>query len=246
MSQQIESQSNGAPGPGALSLWDSLDAEQIVDRALMELPGPVCFTCSFQAEDVAVLDLLRRRQPDIPVLFLETGYHFPETLAYRDKLASEWNLNLINLSAPMSVAEQESQFGILNQTDPTRCCNLRKVGPLWEGLRGYKTWFTGLRREQSPTRAKMHAAEVHVLPTGESLFKVSPGAAWKWNEVWAYLKINEIEALPLYESFGFRVVGRRRGYYYDTGEDALVMEASLATAGMASGETPAAGNPRRA
>jgi ribosomal-protein-alanine N-acetyltransferase len=54
------------------------------------------------------------------------------------------------------------------------------------------------------------------------------------------------EALPLYESFGFRVVGRRRGYYYDTGEDALVMEASLATAGMASGETPAAGNPRRA
>lgn len=189
-----------------LTSWNSLEADGIVDRALAELPGPACFTCSFQAEDVAVLHLLWQRDPHIPVLFLETGYHFPETLAYRDKLARAWNLNLINLEASLSVADQESQFGILNQTDPTRCCNIRKVGPLWEGLRGYKTWFTGLRREQSPTRAKMNAAERHVLPTGEELFKISPAAAWKGNEVWAYLKIHEIEALPLYEQ-GYTSIG---------------------------------------
>ena len=201
-----------------LALWDSLDAEAIVDHAFSELPAPACFTCSFQAEDVAVLHILLKRDPAIPVLFLETGYHFPETLAYRDKLTREWNLNLINLQAAMSVAEQESQFGILNQTDPTRCCNIRKVGPLWEGLRHYKTWFTGLRREQSPTRAHMHVAERHVLPTGEELFKVSPGAAWKWNEVWAYLQIHEIEALPLYEQ-GYTSIGCAPCTARPTGDD---------------------------
>lgn len=194
------------PDHAELASWDSLDAAAVAGRALSELPGPACFTCSFQAEDVAVLHLLRQHDPKIPVLFLETGYHFPETLAYRDKLTREWDLNLINLRAKMSVAEQESKFGILHQTNPTRCCEIRKVGPLWEGLRGYRTWFTGLRREQSPTRAGMHAAELHTLPTGEELYKVSPAAAWKWNEVWAYLKIHEIEALPLYEQ-GYTSIG---------------------------------------
>lgn len=192
--------------PHEFAVWEGLDASAIAARALEELPGPACFTCSFQAEDMAVLHLLRQVQPDIPVLFLETGYHFPETIAYRDKMTDAWKLNLQNLEASMSVAEQESQFGILNQTEPTRCCDIRKVGPLWEGLRGYKTWFTGLRREQSPTRAGMKVAERHVLPTGEELFKVSPVAAWKWNEVWAYIKIHEIEALPLYEQ-GYTSIG---------------------------------------
>jgi len=189
-----------------LSEWDGYSAEEIVAHALKELPGPACFTCSFQVEDMAVLHLLRQVDPNIAVLFLETGYHFPETVAYRDKMAKLWNLNLINLEAEMSVAEQESQFGILNQTEPTRCCDIRKVGPLWAGLRNYKTWFTGLRREQSPTRANMKVAERHVLPTGEELFKVSPVASWKWNEVWAYNTINEIEPLSLYEQ-GYTSIG---------------------------------------
>ncbi len=200
------------------SAWDTLSAEEIVARALRELPGPACFTCSFQAEDMAVLHLLRQVQPDIPVLFLETGYHFPETIAYRDQFADKWQLNLHNMEASMSVSEQEGQFGILNQTDPTRCCDIRKVGPLWEGLRGYKTWFTGLRREQSPTRASMKVAERHVLPTGEDLFKVSPAAAWKWNEVWAYLTIHEIEALPLYEQ-GYTSIGCAPCTAKPTGDD---------------------------
>ncbi|MCU0226053.1 MAG: phosphoadenylyl-sulfate reductase [Bryobacterales bacterium] len=201
-----------------LSAFDALPPEEIVRRALAELSAPACFTCSFQAEDMAVLHLLRQVQPDIPVLFLETGYHFPETLSYRDRFAAKWNLNLRNLQASMSVAQQESQFGILNQTDPTRCCDLRKVGPLWEGLRGYQTWFTGLRREQSPTRANMKMAERHVLPTGEELVKVNPIAAWKWNEVWAYLSIHEIEALPLYDQ-GYTSIGCAPCTAKPTGDD---------------------------
>ncbi len=91
---------------------------------LAENNGAPCITCSFQAEDMIVLDLLRKRLPEIPVLFLDTGYHFAETYAYRDRMTKAWNLNLQNLAAKQSVAEQEAQFGILNRTDPGRCCQL--------------------------------------------------------------------------------------------------------------------------
>ena len=112
--------------------------------------------------------------PIFPVLFLETGYHFPETLAYRDKIASEWNLNLVNLEAKQSVADQEAQFGILNQTAPDQCCKLRKVGPLFAGLANYDIWFTALRREQSPTRANLQEIEPFKLPARQDAAKDQP------------------------------------------------------------------------
>ena len=117
------------------------------------------------------------------MLFLDTGYHFAETYAYRDRMQREWNLNLVNLAAKQSVADQESAFGILNRTDPGRCCHLRKVEPLMAGLQDYDVWFTGLRREQSPTRKNLKTVEHHALPSGKVLLKVSPLAAWKWGEV---------------------------------------------------------------
>lgn len=177
-------------------------AKDIIGRA----PGRACFTCSFQAEDVAVLHLLLRKDPRIPVLFLETGYHFPETYAYRDQLAHDWNLNLVNMQAAQTVAEQESAFGILHQTDPSRCCHLRKVEPLLEGLSGYETWFTGLRREQSPSRANLQPEESHRFPNGLTLHKVSPLYDWKWQDVLAYLAANDVPLLPLYEQ-GYTSIG---------------------------------------
>lgn len=169
-------------------------------------PGRACFTCSFQAEDVALLHLLLKHDARIPVLFLETGYHFPETYEYRDRLAREWRLNLINLAARQTVAEQESVFGILHQTDPNRCCHLRKVEPLLDGLAGYETWFTGLRREQSPTRANLQPEETHRFPNGLTLHKVSPLYDWRWQDVLAYLAANDIPLLPLYEQ-GYTSIG---------------------------------------
>jgi phosphoadenosine phosphosulfate reductase len=165
-----------------------------------------CITCSFQAEDVVVLHQAIQHRRDIPVLFLETGYHFPETLAYRDRIAAEWNLNLQNLSAKQSVAEQEAQFGILNQTAPDRCCGFRKVTPLFEGLAPYDTWLTGLRREQSPTRANLQPFESFKLPGGKELKKVSPLSAWTMRDVWKYLQANDIPTLSLYEK-GYTSIG---------------------------------------
>lgn len=181
-------------------------ASALIRQVLGENGGPACVTCSFQTECMALVDLLIAQQPDIPVLFLETGYHFPETYAYRDRMAERLRLNLVNLQSPMPVAEQESRFGILNQTAPDRCCGIRKVEPLFRGLGDYEIWFTALRREQSPTRANLQPVDHFKLPTGHQLLKVSPLADWTNADVWAYLKRCNIPVLPLYEQ-GYTSIG---------------------------------------
>ena len=167
---------------------------------------PRCLTCSFQIEDMVVLHMLRQETPDVPVLFLDTGYHFAETYAYRDRMVQEWGLNLVNLACPMPAPEQERLYGILNRTDPARCCQLRKVEPLMAGLAAYDVWYTGLRREQSPTRANLQVEETHTLPNGKRLKKISPLAEWPFRDVMAYAAVHEIPLLPLYEQ-GYPSIG---------------------------------------
>jgi len=165
-----------------------------------------CVTSSFQAEDVVVLHLVRAIRPEIPVLFLETGYHFPETLAYRDRIASEWNLNLVKVLPDRSVEQQESEFGILYQTAPDRCCGLRKVEPLFRSLAAYDTWVTGLRRQQSKSRSNLQSDESFALPSGHVLRKLSPLAEWTTRDVWQYAQTHDIPLLPLYEK-GYTSIG---------------------------------------
>jgi phosphoadenosine phosphosulfate reductase len=182
-----------------------LNPAELVAAQLASTPS-ACLTCSFQAEDMVVLHLARKVRPDIPVLFLETGYHFAETYAYRDRYAREWNLQLINLLPLTTIEEHEAQFGKLYQSKPTECCRIRKVEPLFRGLSRYDLWLTGLRREQSPTRANLKQVETHVLPGGRGILKVSPLAAWTNKDVWAYLKANAIDPLPLYGK-GYTSIG---------------------------------------
>lgn len=168
--------------------------------------GAECVTSSFQAECVALVHMLIARRPRIPVLFLDTGYHFPETYEYRDAIAARWNLNLINLTPELSVAEQEARFGILYESAPDRCCAMRKVEPLFRALESYDTWFTALRREQSKSRANLKIADDFVLPSGKRLRKISPLADWTARDVWRYLTQNGIPMLPLYER-GYTSIG---------------------------------------
>ena len=182
------------------------DASDLIRGVFSQDSGRACVTCSFQAECMVIVDLLIARQPDIPVLFLETGYHFPETYAYRDQMTERLRLNLVNLSSGLSVADQESQFGILYQSAPDRCCGMRKVEPLFGGLEDYDIWFTALRREQSSTRANLQTADHFKLPSGKQLLKVSPLAAWTDADVWSYLKRRGIPVLPLYDN-GYSSIG---------------------------------------
>lgn len=173
---------------------------------LLSRGGAACVTSSFQTECMVLVDMLVEQRPDIPVLFLDTGYHFAETYLYRDEMARRYGLRLVNLLPKMTVVEQEANFGILNQTEPSRCCGMRKVEPLFAGLEPYDVWFTALRREQSPTRANLKEVDDFKLPTGKTLTKVSPLAGWTSREVWAYLKERGIPALPLYD-LGYTSIG---------------------------------------
>ncbi len=194
----------------AVQEWEKLEtrsAEEVIDLVLREHSAErACFTCSFQAEDIVVLHLLRKRAPRIPVLFLETGYHFPETYEFRDQIARDWGLNLVNVLPRQTVAEQESAFGILYRDDPTKCCQLRKVDPLREALQPFDAWFTGLRREQSVTRKNLKKAEAHRFLTGKALLKVSPLADWSWGQVWEYTSANKLSYLPQYDQ-GYLSIG---------------------------------------
>jgi phosphoadenosine phosphosulfate reductase len=195
--------------PGILDIEDleARNAEAVIELVLANQPAKgVCFTCSFQAEDVIVLHLLQKKLPNVPVLFLETGYHFRETYEFRDQLTRDWELNLVNVLPSQSVQEQESAFGILYREDPTNCCQLRKVDPLLKALEPYETWFTGLRREQSITRKNLKKAELHRLPAGKSLIKVSPLADWTWGQVWEYTAAHKLNYLPQYDQ-GYLSIG---------------------------------------
>ena len=140
------------------------------------------------------------------MLFLETGYHFAETYKFRDRLAADWNLNLVNVLPEKTVEQQEAERGLLYQSDPTACCQLRKVAPLVKALEPFDVWFTGLRREQSATRANLKKVEQHRLPSGKTLLKVSPLADWKWAQVWEYTGGHRLAYLPLYDA-GYPSIG---------------------------------------
>ena len=100
---------------------EALNIEELLGVALADSQtARACLTCSFQAEDVIVLDFLRKRLPQIPVLFLETGYHFAATYEFRDRLATEWNLNLVSVVPEKTVAQQEAERGLLYRSEERR------------------------------------------------------------------------------------------------------------------------------
>ena len=159
-----------------------------------------CLTSSFQAECVVLTHLLLEVRPDIPVLFLETFHHFPETLVYRDELAAKWGLNLVNLQAPQAHLN-------LWQTESTQaCCAYHKVGPLFAALEDHDVWYTALRRVQSPSRANLEETEPFRLPTGKVLTRIAPLAGWTDRDVWSYAKDHDIELMSLYGQ-GYTSIG---------------------------------------
>ncbi len=166
----------------------------------------LCLTSSFQTEDMVVLHMLRQHAPDVPVIFLETGYHFPALTAYRDRMAAEWRLNLVKALPVTTLTEHEAQHGLLHLVNPGQCCQIRKVEPLMRSLEPFFYWFTGLRREQSPTRANLRKVEDHRLPSGKAMKKISILADWTWADVAGYAETHSIPRLSLYDQ-GYSSIG---------------------------------------
>jgi len=165
----------------------------------IERASAPCVTASFQAECVVLVHLLRAVRPRIPVLFLDTVHHFDATLRYRDDLAERWDLNLVTLRAA------EPLPGLWREST-NACCARHKVAPLFAALANHDTWFTGLRRDQSPSRASLEEVEPFALGADKQLRKVSPLARWTTRDVWRYAKQHDIPLLPLYDT-GYTSIG---------------------------------------
>ena len=185
---------------------EPLSAEELLGWAAEKFGDCLCLTCSWQKQSSALVHMLSDLDLSVDVIELDTQLFFRETYALRDLLVERYGLNLISPEI-ISVAQQHLQEGPnLWERDPDRCCQIRKVEPLLRALEDYEIWFTGLRREQSPTRANLELVERHTLPSGKQIAKVNPLAFWNRKEVWSYLRANEIDYLPLYDR-GYESIG---------------------------------------
>ncbi|MFD5137403.1 phosphoadenylyl-sulfate reductase [Streptomyces sp. NPDC058378] len=161
-----------------------------------------CVTSSM--EDAVVAHLASRVLPGVDVVFLDTGYHFEETIGTRDAVDAVMDVNLITLTPRQTVAEQDAEYGPkLHDRDPDLCCALRKVKPLEEGLTAYAAWATGLRRDESPTRA---GTPVVGWDEKRRKVKVSPIARWTQDDVDAYVAEHGVLTNPLLTD-GYASVG---------------------------------------
>jgi phosphoadenosine phosphosulfate reductase len=147
-------------------------------------------------QDAVLVDLATRAKPDVDVLFLQTGYHFAETIGVRDAVATVYpQVRIVNAEAERSVAEQDAAEGPrLYERDPDRCCFLRKVVPLRETLSRYDAWVTGVRRVDAPTRAN---TPIVSWDDRNGLVKVNPIAAWTDDEFNGYIGEHGILENPL-------------------------------------------------
>jgi len=142
--------------------------------------------------------MLSEIAPNTPVIFLNTGFHFPETLAFRDELVEKYKLNLVEMQ-PLH------DPGPLYETDTDRCCDIRKVEPMQRALRDYDAWISALRRDQSPTRQALDVAELQDKENGQVL-KVYPLIAWTRQQVWRYLYDHGVPHHPLLDQ-GYTSIG---------------------------------------
>jgi len=163
------------------------------------------FIVASNMQDAVLIDLATKVKSDVDILFLETGYHFPETLGTRDAVQTVYpDVKIVNAQAEQSVAEQDAEYGAkLHDRDATLCCNLRKVVPLRKTLANYSAWITGVRRVDAPTRAN---TPIVTWDDRNGLVKVNPIAAWTDDEFNGYIREHGILENPLV-SIGYLSIG---------------------------------------
>ncbi len=161
------------------------------------LAGDVAVVSSFGAESVVLLHLVASIDPSIPVLFLDTGKHFAETLAYRDAVAERLGLTgLRNLTPDPAVLAKRDESGLRWSYDPDGCCEIRKVAPLAEALSGFDASITGRKAFQSVTRANLPRFEIDRTDT-QGRMKINPLATWSPNNIAAYVTAHDLPPHPL-------------------------------------------------
>jgi len=172
-------------------------AEQILDWTRRQFGARGTLASSFGAEDVVLIDLASRIGSPFPIFTLDTSFLFPETYALISQIERKYAVQVERLSAELTADGQAQQFGeALWQRQPDQCCKIRKIEPLKQRLQSAAAWITGIRREQSPTRAQARKIE---WDTSFGLVKINPLADWSNAQVWAYIRSNQIPYNPLHD-----------------------------------------------
>ncbi|KAB7754180.1 MULTISPECIES: phosphoadenylyl-sulfate reductase [Mycobacteriaceae] len=186
---------------GAAELADAT-AEELLRWVEENFSGQYVVASNMQ--DAVLVEMAAKVHPGVDVLFLDTGYHFAETIGTRDAVEAVYGVNIVNVTPEQTVAQQDELVGKdLFASDAARCCNLRKVQPLSKALKGYSAWVTGIRRVEAPTRAN---APLISFDEAFGLVKVNPIAAWSDDDMQAYIEANGILVNPLVDE-GYPSIG---------------------------------------
>ena len=168
-------------------------ADEVVDWAVQEFGGKLAVACSMA--EAVLPHMVGQRLPGVDVVFLDTGYHFEETLQTRDRVVRQLPVTVVNVEARRTVAEQDAEFGAdMHSWDPVQCCDMRKVQTLRAALAPYDAWASGLRREDSKGRANTPIVE---WDRKNAMVKINPIAAWTQADLDAYVTEHDIPTNPL-------------------------------------------------
>jgi len=182
--------------------FESKSSEDLIRWAAQEFNPDLAMSTSFGAESAVLLHLVTQIHPAIPVLFTNTGFHFKETLAHRDRLVKQLNLNLRELKPEIPTEEFLAKNGKLYERDPDSCCAQNKIAPFEKALKDYKAWITGIRHNQAVTRRTAQFVENY----RDKLVKVNPLLNWTSKMLWDYAKKYNLPYHPLWEK-GYLSIG---------------------------------------
>lgn len=175
---------------------------EILEWAWTTFGPSIAATSSFQTQSLPLLHMISQTIPDLPILFIDTGFHFPETLAYRDHLIELFGLNVRIIRPKVGNQRFKKIYGDLYRSDPDLCCYLNKVEPLRETIEGLKAWISGVRRDQTIERA-----DTQVITTQEDeVYKISPLVRWTRDDIWKYINDHNLPSHPLLPQ-GFLSIG---------------------------------------
>ena len=192
-----------------MSVSTERDLRELAERGADELDGAAAvdllrwvdenfsgeYVVASNMQDAVLIDMAAKIRPGVDVLFLDTGYHFAETIGTRDAVTDVYDVTVVNVYPEQSVPQQDALLGMnLFSRDPNECCRLRKVAPLTKALRGYAAWVTGLRRVEAPTRAN---APLVSFDAAFGLVKVNPLATWTDQDVQDYIDAHGVLVNPL-------------------------------------------------
>jgi phosphoadenosine phosphosulfate reductase len=178
--------------------------EEILRWAVQTYHPRLTMATAFGAEGCVLLAMLADIEPKAHVFNLETGYQFPETLALREQFRERYGIEVAYVRPDETVEQMEQRFGgPIYGTNPDECCRLRKIEPLKRALVGYDAWLSAIRRDQTPDRAQAAIVE---WDKKFNLVKINPLANWTKQDVWAYIRINEVPYNPLHDQ-GYPSIG---------------------------------------